>query len=215
MEQLYGGGGGPGTIYSNYLQKMTPGGATGDYLNFAERQQGAYEDIFEQMRGLGDIGRPGTTHPEQQTFDDFLGKQGQIGRPTAGAMMEFNKRTADLLAGPAPTAEDIFDPSGAAIKDPRVAFYEKYTQGEPGAGGFGSAQRHQFSLALKAAMQNVPDNLRGYLARSAERIFDKWMANRDPNAPASQGFLNQFVGGGSKLSGVQNATPSPNNTFFP
>jgi len=182
IEELYNAPGGPGNIYRNYLRQRTPAGASGLYRNYAQRQQQPYEDVFEQLRGFGDIAPRGTLGlAPQGNYQTFLEQQGgapafNFGAPDPTYLRGLAQRAGSLISGPR---------EGLAATP--LAFRQKLIE----------TPREQFNLALQAIVPGVPEALRPWLERVAQEAFDKFMVtNPQGTETPGQGFLPQFINRG-------------------
>lgn len=166
LRQMSGTEQGRGSLFSAFLQRQLPTGASGLFEDFLERQGDPLGNLYATQRMFGDVG-------EEQTFDKWLASRGGVQPPSlTDPFRSFVNRGASLLSGPE---------SGLSEADLAAREQLKGT----GVGG----QSNQFNIALQSVLGNLNPEMRGWFQRAARRGFDRFLAD-DP----TKNFLPWFQG---------------------
>jgi hypothetical protein len=136
-----------------------------------ERQGPRYGDIYNIQQGLGDI-------PGDETFTQFLGRQGELGRPDPSVLNALVGRARETLS---PDFEEarLSDEWSRDQRDRLRTFREDLS---------GDLSRQQ-QMALRAAEQGVPMQLRDSLRRLGSRNLSQFNLAQGLGKTGSQSFL--------------------------
>ena len=195
-EELFGKAGGPGNIFREFLRRRTPQGASGLYRDYAEGLGGTYENVFRQMRGLGEIqSRSGLGTTPKLNYDDWLQAQGTgrdiknqpVWDPGQGDFGMVGAIDPLHLRGLATRAGGLISGPEAAGGEAQIGYREKLIR-QP---------NEQFALALQSVIPGLPNELRGWFEQVAQRAFDRWMVERagggTDDVAAGEEFLPRFI----------------------
>jgi hypothetical protein len=175
IEELYNTQAGAGNIYRRNIKRRLPTGASSLYRNYTERQQDPYRNLFEQQRGLGEIGIRGSLDAPAQNFDEFLDQQG-LGAPPQSQIRSQLSRVNQLIGG-----------GEEGLKNAPLAYRQSLIE----------TPNSQFQMALDDTLASTPNELRFWLQQVAQDAFDKFMvANPTGTDTPGEGFLPAYVNRG-------------------
>lgn len=171
MEALYQTEAGPGNIFGAFLQKALPANVSNPYRQFLERQQGNYENVYNTLRNLGDIGDPAVAGGNPSVnYQQFLGQQGGGGTPglvDPNVMTGLATRARNLLGGP----------------ETGLSAQEAGTRGTL----LGNPQQ-QLGMAQMGGRASVNAYARDWLQRRIQDAFDVWHTANPTGGNFLQGF---------------------------